>query len=119
MFGDFGEVKLEVDEAVLGEEVDLGVVFLVEFLETVNRLGYLELVQLEELNCLVFLLSDQFSLSDDILFMGQELLKGLRGLFEDLLCVVLDFDLDGFYRFLEVFGLGLVLLFAHGCELTR
>ena len=114
VFGHFGEVEFKVDESILCEEINCWLVFRVEFLETVDGFGDLELIKFKEFDGLVFLFGDEFSFSDDIFLMREEGFKSFTGLFEDLLFVILDFDVDRLNNFLLLFGeFGLLLFFTH------
>ncbi len=118
MFRDFGKIKLKVNEPILSEEIDLRVILSIELFQAINSFGDLKLIKFKELNGLIFLFSDKFSLANNIFFMRKELLKSLGSLFKYLLFMVLSLnfnrrqDISGRFG-MSLFRLGLVLLLAH------
>lgn len=118
MFRDFGKIKLKVNEPILSEEIDLRVILSIELFQAINSFGDLKLIKFKELNGLIFLFSDKFSLANNIFFMRKELLKSLGSLFKYLLFMVLSLnfnrrqDISGRFG-MSLLRLGLVLLLAH------
>jgi hypothetical protein len=118
VFRNFGKVELKVNESILSEEIDLRVILGIELFQAIDSFGDLELVKFEELNGLVFLFGDKFGLANNVFFVREELLKGLGGLFEDLLFIVLSLDFNLRQDIsggcgMSLLRLGLVLLLAH------
>jgi len=109
-----GKVEFEIDESILSEEVDLRIVLRVELLKAIDGLGYLELVNFEEFNGLVFLFVDQLCFSNDVFFMWQELFNYFAGFLEQLLFGLFDLNLDGFDCFRLLLGRLRSLFFTHG-----
>jgi hypothetical protein len=118
VFRDFGKIKLKVNEPILSEEIDLRVILSIELFQAINSFGDLKLIKFKELNGLIFLFSDKFSLANNIFFMRKELLKSLGSLFKYLLFMVLSLnfnrrqDISGRFG-MSLLRLGLVLLLAH------
>ncbi len=113
VFWDFAQIKLKVNESISWEKIDSRTVILIEFFETLYSFGNLEFVHFNEFNGLIFLLGDELSFSEDILFMRQELCHFLFCLFSDLLFCLFDFNFNRSDSLLDFFSRFVCLFLSH------
>lgn len=116
MLWNLRKIQFKINKTILSEQVDLRVVLGVKLLKTINGFGNLELINFEKLNGLIFLFGDEFSSSNDVLFMWQELFHSLAGFFENLLFGLFDLNLDRFDWFWLLLDWLRSLFFSHENE---